>query len=86
MPGSWLKQHPKVEGFYWVRAQGQLTVKDYVHPVRVYSSKKNSIVDTIFSDGENFSIDSDMFVEWYPEQIAMPAKEFNNEQCAIETN
>ena len=46
---------------------------DYVHPVLIYSLKRDGIVDTVFSDGKNFSINSDMFVEWYSEQIAMPA-------------
>lgn len=69
----WTKKHPKEEGYYWVKAQGPLSGNTYVHPVHVYSSKNNNIVDTVFSDGENFNIDSDMFIEWYSESIVMPA-------------
>lgn len=70
----WSKEKPTKEGYYWVEARGALTGKSYVHPVHVYCSKKNGPVDTIFSDGENFSINtSDMFVQWWSEEIAMPA-------------
>jgi SUMO ligase MMS21 Smc5/6 complex component len=56
-----------------VNARGQLTGKEYIHPVKVYSSKRNDKVDTIFSDGENFSINCDMFVKWYSEPIMEPS-------------
>ena len=68
----WTKEVPKKEGYYWVQSVGSLLGKDYIHPVHVYSSKKDGEVDTVFSDGENFSINSDMFVQWYSEQIPMP--------------
>lgn len=71
----WTKNKPDKPGYYWVCVLGELSGKEYVHPVHVYSSKgKVSPVDMVFSDGDIFSIDSDKFVEWYSEQIAMPAK------------
>jgi hypothetical protein len=69
----WTKNPPTKEGYYWVESRAILSDKSYVHPVHVYSSKKNGAVDTVFSDGENFSIKSGMFIQWYPEEIAMPA-------------
>ncbi|MBE3085603.1 MAG: hypothetical protein IMZ64_05225 [Bacteroidetes bacterium] len=69
----WSKNHPTKEGYYWVESRGVLTDKSYVHPVRVYSSKKNGILDTVFSDGENFSVKLDRFLQWYTKEIAMPA-------------
>jgi len=69
----WTKEVPKKEGYYWVQSVGALSGKNYTHPVHVYCSKKDGKVDTVFSDGENFSIDSDMYVQWYSEEIAMPA-------------
>jgi len=69
----WTKEKPKKEGYYWVQSIGVLFKKEYTHPVRVYCSKKGGKIDTVFSDGENFSIDSDMFIQWYSEEIAMPA-------------
>jgi len=63
----WTKNKPTKDGYYWVTSVGQLTGRDYTHPVKVSGT-------TVFSDGENFSIDSDMFLEWYTEPIPMPAK------------
>jgi hypothetical protein len=74
----WNKNLPTKEGYYWVEERGCLTGKSYVHPVRIYSSKVGGTVDTVFSDGENFSINSDMFINWFSEQIAMPAKVFES--------
>jgi hypothetical protein len=73
----WTKEKPKEEGYYWVQSVGVLSGKDYVRPVHVYSSKRGGKIDTVFSDGENFSLDSDMFVQWYSEQIPMPALEYH---------
>jgi hypothetical protein len=66
LPGTKDVGGPKTtveEGYYWVETRGVLTGKSYIHPVRVYSSKVGGTVDTVFSDGENFSINSDMFVD-----------------------
>jgi hypothetical protein len=71
----WNKNPPIKEGYYWVCSKGQLSDKEYTHPVHVYSSKKNGIIDTVFSDGENFSLKSDRFILWYSKEIAMPPKQ-----------
>ena len=73
----WSSKAPTEEGWYWVTSAGQLTGKDYTHPVHVYKrNKKLDKPDIVFSDGENFSIDSDMFKQWHSEEIAMPAKQY----------
>ena len=78
---SWSKNIPKIEGYYWVKAKGQLTGKDYVHPVHLYKSNGQfKEPNTVFSDGENFSVNNDMFIEWYSEQIAMPALLYKSER------
>lgn len=47
----WSKQKPTTDGYYWVKARGQLTGRVYIHPVKVSNDGK-----TVFSDGGNFSI------------------------------
>jgi hypothetical protein len=79
----WTKEKPTKEGYYWVCSKGQLSDKEYTHPVHVYSSKKNGIIDIVFSDGENFNIKSDMFIQWFSEQILMPAKVVEEPRMAI---
>jgi hypothetical protein len=76
---AWGKKPPKKEGYYWVKANGIFSGKEYIHPVRVYKSNNNlEVPNTIFSDGENFSIKNcDMFSEWWDKPIEMPMdKEF----------
>lgn len=68
----WTNEKPQKEGYYWVQTKGILSGKDYIHPVRAYCSKKDGAVDTVFSDGENFSIESDMFIRWWSEEITRP--------------
>lgn len=73
----WDLNAPSEKGWYWVTQPGQLTGKDYTHPVHVYkSNKKLDKPDTVFSDGDNFKITSGMFKKWYSKQIPIPAKEF----------
>jgi hypothetical protein len=72
----WTKEAPKKPGYYWATMRGELTGKEYTKPVHVYSTHRDGIVDIAFSDGDGFSIDSDMFIEWFSEEIAMPAKEY----------
>lgn len=69
---GWSKFQPTKEGTYWVMARAVMSGNKYIHPVKVYASKKGGKVDSVFSDGENFSIDSDMFVLWYEEEIKEP--------------
>ena len=71
---AWSKKPPIEEGYYWVKAKGALSGKEYIHPVRVYKSNRDlKVPNTIFSDGDNFHIkDCDMFSEWWDEPIKMP--------------
>lgn len=71
---GWSKNKPTKEGTYWVMANTLLSRNKYIHPVKVYDSNQDGIVDTVFSDGENFSIDSDMFVLWFDEEIKEPER------------
>lgn len=52
----WTKKKPKEEGYYWVLTNALLSRQTYIHPVKVYDSDSDGIVDTVFSDGENFSM------------------------------
>lgn len=82
----WSTEKPQKEGYYWVIAKGILSGRDYVHPVRVYCSKKGGAVDTVFSDGENFSIDSDMFNMWYSKEIYQPIDYMRCLHCGVPVN
>ena len=71
----WTKKAPERNGYYWVTQKNQLTEKEYTHPVRVYtSSSRSKKPDTVFSDGEYYDINDKIFIEWYSEQIPMPAQ------------
>lgn len=73
---AWTKEIPKIEGYYWVKAAGDLTGKDYIHPVRVYRSNRNiQFPNTVFSDGGNFSIKHSLFKEWWDQQIIIQTEE-----------
>ena len=72
----WKKEPPKKSGYYWVKQQGALSDKIFVHPVHIYNMKNEDIhkpSTTVFSDGENFSIKNERFLEWWNEEIPMPA-------------
>ena len=70
----WTRNPPKKEGYYWVKAAGQLTGKEYIHPVHVYEGVKGSGEWRIFSDGENFGEKCGLFKEWWNEEIPMPQR------------
>ena len=75
----WTKEIPKEEGYYWVKASGELSGKEYIHPVHLYkSNKEQSVPDTVFSDGDNFHIDHPLFIEWWPERIKEPHEKKKN--------
>ena len=69
---AWTKEKPKVEGFYWLKAAGELSGKEYIHPVHVYKlNKEQEYPETVFSDGTNFSINHDLFLEWWDQPITL---------------
>lgn len=73
---AWSTKKPTIEGYYWVKAKGQLSGQEYIHPVKVYrSSRLKPVPDSVFSDGDNFSIKHDLFMEWWDEQIVLPEKD-----------
>jgi len=77
----WTKEIPKEEGYYWVKASGELSGKEYIHPVHLYkSNKEQSVPDTVFSDGDNFqfSYNHPLFIEWWPERIKEPHEKKKN--------
>lgn len=68
----WTKEVPKEVGYYWVKAKGDLSDREYIHPVHLYKSNKDQAVpDRVFSDGENFSTSHSLF-EWWPVRIKEP--------------
>jgi hypothetical protein len=70
---AWIEATPTQEGYYWVKAAGVLTGKFNKHVVHVYSSDHyEEKPDTVFWDGENFSIDSYLFKKWWDEPIEVP--------------
>lgn len=75
---AWTKEVPKIEGYYWVKAQGELTGNEYIHPVHVYRTNRGiKYPNTVFSDGGNFNIKHDLFKEWWDQPITM--QEHNEE-------
>ena len=73
---AWSREKPKIEGYYWVKAEGGLTGKEYIHPVKVYHSNRDKdFPDTVFSDGTNFNINHDLFKEWWDQQIIIQTEE-----------
>jgi hypothetical protein len=66
----WTNKKPTTDGFYWVKQTGELTGKIFSHIVHVYNK-----ATTVYSDGENFSIDTDIFLKWSDEPIEEPKPE-----------
>jgi len=64
---AWINEPPTKDGYWWVRSRGVLNGEDYVHPVKVYND-----CSTVFSDGENFTIDCDLFLQWWDREIPTP--------------
>ncbi len=72
---TWTKTLPTQEGFYWVKAVGELSGRQYTTVVKVYDSvppayrhmRKPEL--RVFCDGENFNLTSDSFTEWGSEPI-----------------
>ena len=70
---AWKKSIPAEEGYYWVKAAGELTGKIFKHVVHTYSScPHQDQPDTVFWDGENFDIKSSSFKEWWDVPIEEP--------------
>jgi hypothetical protein len=68
---KWTTTKPTVEGYYWVRAQGDFNgVTTTV--VKVYASRKHSHVDYVYWADENFSINSERFQHWSDQPIPEP--------------
>jgi hypothetical protein len=73
---AWTKEKPKIGGYYWVKAAGDLTGKEYIHPVHVYRSNRHlEFPNMVFSDGENFNINHSLFKEWWDQQITTQTEE-----------
>jgi hypothetical protein len=72
----WIKNLPREEGYYWVKAQGILSGQEFNRPVHVYKSTKElNFPDRVFFDGSNFPIGYDKFIEWWDEMIMEPGEE-----------
>ncbi len=70
---AWKKSPPTEEGYYWVKAAGDLTGTIRKHIVHVYCSDPSSNkVTTVFWDGENLNIKSHNFKEWWDTPINIP--------------
>lgn len=69
----WTTNSPTKEGFYWCKCYSILKNSTYITVVKAYSSNtKTKKVDTVFWDGENFTLNKDDFREWSSEPIEMP--------------
>ncbi len=71
----WTKKAPEKNGYYWVTEKVQTSEKEYTHPVHIGTSdSKSNKPDIVISDGLIFDINDERFIEWYHEQIPIPAK------------
>ncbi len=69
---KWTKNKPTKKGYYWVRSKTLISgkIKDFI--VHVYSSTPKGTPDTVFWDGENFSLDDETFLKWSDEPVEKP--------------